>query len=359
MDDQGTSESAQNGDTNSAKDDEGSSEVDTRLWFSFGRGGNSSSSSNNNNNNHHQKPLPNISTSTIPGVIPNPVAIPDRSLLYYPLRPLGHRGRALIFNWEHFSSSSGKGLREGSGRDVQRLLYSLSKLGFAVQEPLEDLSTSKSYSKLLEESRLDHSNFDALIIVLLSHGEKGDLICTTDGGTIRLEQITALFTADRCPTLAGKPKLFFIQACRGTRLDSGVLVTDSPSRTFGTSPEKSGSPFLLPIQADFFLFFSTVAGHYAWRNTSTGSWFIQDLCFVLDSFVEGGSSENGMDLDLSPDLGTLATLVCQRVAFTRESVSDDGKMDAKKQSPVVVSTLTRLLRFGPWRLKEGEEEFSG
>ncbi|KAH9407515.1 Caspase-7 [Tyrophagus putrescentiae] len=292
MDDQGTSESAQNGDTTSAKlddDEEGSSEVDTRLWFSFGR-----------------------------GVIPNPVAIPDRSLLYYPLRPVGHRGRALIFNWEHFSSSSGKGLREGSGRDVQRLLYSLSKLGFAVQEPLQDLSTSKSY------------------IVLLSHGEKGDLICTTDGGTIRLEQITALFTADRCPTLAGKPKLFFIQACRGTRLDSGVLVTDSPSRI---TPEKS-SPFLLPTQADFFLFFSTVAGHYAWRNTSTGSWFIQDLCFV-------------------PDLGTLATLVCQRVAFTRESVSDEGKMNAKKQSPVVVSTLTRLLRFGPWRLKEGEEEFSG
>ena len=354
MDDQSTSESAQNGDTTSAKlddDEEGSSEVDTRLWFSFGRGGNN----NNNSNHHHQKSsLPNISTS-IPSVIPNPVAIPDRSLLYYPLRPLGHRGRALIFNWEHFSSSSGKGLREGSGRDVQRLLYSLSKLGFAVQEPLEDLSTSKSYSRLLEESRLDHSNFDALIVVLLSHGEKGDLICTTDGGTIRLEQITALFTADRCPTLAGKPKLFFIQACRGTRLDSGVLVTDSPSRI---TPEKS-SPFLLPTQADFFLFFSTVAGHYAWRNTSTGSWFIQDLCFVLDSFVGGGSSENGMDLDLSPDLGTLATLVCQRVAFTRESVSDDGKMDAKKQSPVVVSTLTRLLRFGPWRLKEGEEEFSG
>ena len=32
------------------------------------------------------------------------------------------------------------------------------------------------------------------------------------------------FTADRCPSLAGKPKLFFIQACQGNRMDKGVEV---------------------------------------------------------------------------------------------------------------------------------------
>ena len=40
-----------------------------------------------------------------------------------------------------------------------------------------------------------------------------------------LTQVWQPFTADRCPSLAGKPKLFFIQACQGNRMDKGVEVT--------------------------------------------------------------------------------------------------------------------------------------
>ena len=39
-----------------------------------------------------------------------------------------------------------------------------------------------------------------------------------------LTQVWQPFTADRCPSLAGKPKLFFIQACQGNRMDKGVEV---------------------------------------------------------------------------------------------------------------------------------------
>jgi len=61
-------------------------------------------------------------------------------------------------------------------------------------------------------SREDHTNADCLACVLLTHGDRGDVIYATNG-TLELHSIIDMFKPDRCPTLAGKPKLFFIQVC--------------------------------------------------------------------------------------------------------------------------------------------------
>jgi hypothetical protein len=52
----------------------------------------------------------------------------------------------------------------------------------------------------------------------LSHGEEG-LIYGVDH-SCEIEHLIAPFKSN--PTLAGKPKLFFIQACRGTKLMDGM-----------------------------------------------------------------------------------------------------------------------------------------
>jgi caspase-like apoptosis-related cysteine protease len=46
-------------------------------------------------------------------------------------------------------------------------------------------------------------------MAVLSHGDKG-IIYSRDASYSK-ESLWAPFTADKCPTLAGKPKLFFIQ----------------------------------------------------------------------------------------------------------------------------------------------------
>ena len=55
----------------------------------------------------------------------------------------------------------------------------------------------------------NHSDSDCLLIVIMTHGDDG-MLYAYDGG-YQFDWIWSCFTSDRCPTLAGKPKLFFIQ----------------------------------------------------------------------------------------------------------------------------------------------------
>ena len=56
----------------------------------------------------------------------------------------------------------------------------------------------------------DHSDCDCFAAAILSHGAEGGIVYGTDG-IINLDTLIAPFKGDKCRTLAGKPKLFFIQ----------------------------------------------------------------------------------------------------------------------------------------------------
>lgn len=58
-------------------------------------------------------------------------------------------------------------------------------------------------------SEEDHGERACFICVLLSHGGEGTLFGTDR--PVPLQQLTSSLTAERCPSLKGKPKLFFIQ----------------------------------------------------------------------------------------------------------------------------------------------------
>ena len=55
----------------------------------------------------------------------------------------------------------------------------------------------------------DHSGSASFVCVLLSHGDDGVFFGTD--ASVELKSLTSLFRGDRCPSLVGKPKLFFIQ----------------------------------------------------------------------------------------------------------------------------------------------------
>lgn len=61
----------------------------------------------------------------------------------------------------------------------------------------------------------DHTNYNCFVCAVLTHGER-DIVYGVDGKTISLDDLKNSVDGDNCPTLIGKPKLFFIQACQGS-----------------------------------------------------------------------------------------------------------------------------------------------
>jgi len=62
---------------------------------------------------------------------------------------------------------------------------------------------------LISEACRDHSNEDCLAVIMLTHGESDELYAYDIPYTVK--EIWEPFTPSNCRTLAGKPKLFFIQ----------------------------------------------------------------------------------------------------------------------------------------------------
>ena len=63
----------------------------------------------------------------------------------------------------------------------------------------------------------EHNQADMFVLCALSHGQEG-CVYAMDGTTVLIQKIVELFDGRNCPALAGKPKMFFIQACQGSKL---------------------------------------------------------------------------------------------------------------------------------------------
>ncbi|OQV20346.1 Caspase-3 [Hypsibius exemplaris] len=240
---------------------------------------------------------------------------------------MGHprRGTAVIINNRDFTMPNTP-FRKGSDNDAGTLFRTLLQLGFHV-ESWTDLTVQNMRDAMVYYAKMDHKDADCFWLSIFSHGEDGVLYGTD--GKVNLTDLTAPFRGDKCLTLAGKPKLFVIQACRGDQLDSGVDLVEA---------DAGGSVYRIPAEADFLYAFSTPTGYFSWRNTELGSWFIQSLCRTL--------SDHAAHPEM--DILRLLTRVNYEVSMSNESnVPGDAKWHRKKQIPSVVSMLTKDLFFTP------------
>lgn len=209
---------------------------------------------------------------------------------------------------------------------------------------------------------MDHSESDCLLIVIMTHGDVGTI--ASYDSDYEIKDVTRLFRDKYCPTLVGKPRLFFIQACRGKELDNGFLIYNgnqrynrNARRTRDVSDvvmcsEQTPEQVIMidsdedeeemvhnpPIYKDFLIVRSTMIDHLSFRNTTEGSWFIQDLCKEIEV--------NGTDFDIL----NLLTHVNLSVS---ERESHGLYINKKKQILCITSRLTKIMRLN--KRSEGQQ----
>jgi hypothetical protein len=277
------------------------------------------------------------------------------------------KGMAIIFNNYSYSNCSYQNNiftdRRGSEKDVSVLKSLFEAIGFDTKCCID--YEAKQAKEFLEECA-ENSNYkecDCIAVIIMSHGSEEGLIFP-DGKVLPVMDLVK--SVQKSPFYQGKPKLFFIQSCRGRQHVGGPAnsaphfrnshdnvasasnqntvhsiphdaVADalffSAGNSRNTTIDASSShvmiePPTIPEGADILLSYSTMDGYVSLRNTTSGSWYVQAL---VETFCKHAWEE---------DILSLLTLVNYKVA---RACSQAGW----RQVPAPQSTLTKKLYLLP------------
>ncbi|KAM6919634.1 caspase-8 [Lycodopsis pacificus] len=254
-------------------------------------------------------------------------SLPDHAD-YYALKNIP-RGLCVVINNEDFQGSW-LNSRKGTQEDVVALRSVFTLLGFTVSVH-NNLTAAAMLQELRKLGLRDFQDEDALVVCVLSHGEL-ECVFGADGQPVSLKELTQPFTSRGAPTLAGKPKLFFIQACQGSDYQRGAWPCPPKPRQVEAVRESveedagSVNGETVSAEADMLLGMATVPECKSFRNIYTGSIYIQELCRQLRRSAE--SLEND-------DILTVLTRVNREVG--------KGEYSYYKQMPQPKYTLTKKL----------------
>uniref|UniRef100_L7LWQ9 Putative caspase-2 n=1 Tax=Rhipicephalus pulchellus TaxID=72859 RepID=L7LWQ9_RHIPC len=256
------------------------------------------------------------------------------------------RGLCIIINNMDFVRAEDR--RIGSEHDVRRMEHLFREFHFncIVRYNLtaSQIKTLLSWAAQPEQQE----GADCLVVILMSHGKK-DTIDDIDGEQVHLyDDVFTLFNNENCPALQGKPKLFFIQACRGTKDDSGTGAAVFDTADAGPIPadvpqSSSARQERLATWSDMYFAFATIPGYKALKNSAIGSWFLADVYSVF--------SQHAATMHLESMMRLVQKKVLDRTAH------DGSKQTCSPQLP----GWTKKLYFNPGffverRPKEAEAE---
>ena len=95
-------------------------------------------------------------------------------------------------------------------------------------------------------------NISCVFVVTSSHGRR-DVIIGADKKTLAVKDIIEPFGDELCPKTKGKPKVFIIDACRGSKFKCSYLVSNTKAQHSPTVPlqvrmlEQTSFQLTLPV----------------------------------------------------------------------------------------------------------------
>ena len=201
--------------------------------------------------------------------------IDENPNLLYCLDP----GIVVIINNEIFDGNTKLKNRRASSKDVEALVHLFENV-LLWEKPYiyEDQSVNDMKNMLAYYSeKISYKGFNSFFCIILSHGNQRG-IYGTDGRIITTETILDYFSAEKCPDLAFKPKVFIFQACRGDADDRGFSIT--------TDAEGENMPSLIriPNMSDFLVTYPCVPGYTSLRHEEKGSIYIQNLVKIFQNY---------------------------------------------------------------------------
>ena len=173
----------------------------------------------------------------------------------------------------------------GGKKDEEKLLLQFTALGFVVR--VHRNLTGKEISDTVKSyGTREHSG--AFFLAISSHGTSIDnkpAVTGTDGEAVLVQDLESFFHASNCNSLHGKPKIFLIDACRGSRRErifNPVPTSGMTTRNSSASLRRLRRPDSITIRSDsvdFLIIYAATDGHVAF-TTDEGSYLTQ-------TFVKG------------------------------------------------------------------------
>ena len=156
--------------------------------------------------------------------------------------------------------------RAGAAKDEEHLVSTFKFLGYTTVV-YRNQSSTEMYAKMDELNNGDHSKYDSLVICVSSHGNHR-AIYGSDSVEVKRDEFCNSIKS--CPSLKGKPKLFFIQACR-------LPIVNADSNKDGQEGETTPMTTPLHPDADMLIANAATPDNEAYISPKQGSWFVTAL----------------------------------------------------------------------------------
>lgn len=170
-------------------------------------------------------------------------------------------------------------------KDEQDLAMLFLTLGFDVRIH-ENLTAQEMIRKVESYSKIQHTG--PFFMIILSHGtlvDNKDAVVGTDGKLVKIDRLETFFHTTNCPSLQGKPRIFIIDACRGSKKENIFKPELTDGMATKNSSANPGSPARILPEADkvhFVIVYAATHGCVAYTHNAKGSQLTQTFVEVMN-----------------------------------------------------------------------------